>query len=85
MSFPNRNSMIHDLTTNYKITGLTYKQLIDLLGKPQGVIDSNKNTIFYDVDIDYGHDIDPVYTKTLQIYFNSDSVVTAFNLEEWKK
>src|SRR5262245_10201077 len=64
MNFPNRKSMIDDLTKNFQLKGKKFHEIIDLLGQPQRKGD-NDLQIFYDVDVDYGSDIDPVYTKTL--------------------
>lgn len=82
--YPNRNKMINDLLANYKLKGLTYKQLIDLIGKPSN-IRNDSNWVFYPVKIDYGHDIDPIYTKYLTFQLSKDSVVINFKIEEWNK
>lgn len=84
MTFPKRNSMIDDLTTNIPLKGKKYSELIALLGEPQGKNDSGLQ-ISYDVDVDYGSDIDPVYTKSLHFHFGKDSIVKAFEVEEWRK
>ena len=83
--FPYRKSMLKDLTTNYKIVGLSYNQTIDLLGVPEGFIAGHTNTLYYDIDLDYGHDIDPIYVKTLEVHFNKDSTITGFDIREWHK
>jgi hypothetical protein len=62
MTFPHRESMFDDLINNYPLTGKTYNELIDLLGRPQGKGD-NDLEIFYNIDIDYGSDIDPIFYK----------------------
>src|SRR4051794_275781 len=61
-AFPpsHRKNMLKDLTTNYKLTGIKYSELINLLGEPN-FIDSS--SFGYEVDVDYGHDIDPIYIK----------------------
>ncbi len=41
--------------------------------------------MFYDIDIDYGSDIDPVYSKTLTFQFDKDSIVKTFEVKEWNK
>ena len=84
MTFSNRKSMINDLIKNYHLRGQSYKQIIELLGEPQSDLDSNFK-IFYDVDIDYGSDIDPVYSKTLSFQFSIDSIVQKYDVIEWKK
>ena len=76
--------MIDDLVKNYQLIGKNYKELVDLLGKPQSKIDNNLY-VFYDIDVDYGWDIDPVYTKTLSIGFDKDTIVKSFEVQEWRK
>ena len=80
---PNREKMLIDLTENHKLRGLTYKQLIDKIGKPEKD-ESNTNSIFYEIVIDYGMDIDPVYVKNLEFEFNKDSIITGFKISEYK-
>jgi hypothetical protein len=84
MTFPNRKYMIDDLIHNYKLKGKTYYQIIRLLGEPQSKLDSTFK-IFYNIDVDYGNDIDPVYTKTLSITFNKENVVKKIEVYEWEK
>jgi len=57
--YPKRRYMLNDLIENHKIRGLTYKQLIDTVGQPH--IDSGSNEAYYNIVLDYGWDIDPVY------------------------
>lgn len=80
-----RKTMINDLMSNHKIKGLTYKQLIDLLGDSDKYVDSDANVLYYDVITNYGSDIDPIYSKTLKIKLDKDSTVQSFKVEEWKK
>ncbi len=55
-----RNAMVDDLTNNYTLKGLTSQELRRLVGEPD-YTDSTRLT--YKVVVDYGWDIDPVYTK----------------------
>jgi len=77
-----RKRMLKDLTTNYKLTGIKYSQLIEFLGEPNL---QDSTSLGYDIVIDYGHDIDPVYIKTLKFTFSEDSTITSFKVNEWKK
>ena|ERR1700694_2529625 len=77
-----RSKMITDLTTNHKLVGLKYDQLIQLLGIPDN---KDSNSLSYKIIVDYGHDIDPVYTKDLDFTFSKDSVITSYKVNEWKK
>jgi hypothetical protein len=83
-AFPpsHRKNMIKDITSNYKLIGIKYNDLVRLLGVPNF---RNSGIIGYDVDIDYGSDIDPVYIKNLLFTFSKDSVITSFKIHEWKK
>ena len=79
---PFRGRMLTDLTTNYTLKGLKYNQLVELLGIPNT---ADSNSLSYNIDINYGSDIDPVYAKYLEFQFSKDSVITSFKIEEWKK
>jgi hypothetical protein len=83
--YTHRKSMLNDLTKNYKLTGLSYRQLINLIGEPEKDNDQEKDIIYYDIETDYGNDIDPIYTKTLQLKLTKDSTVESFTIKEWKK
>lgn len=83
-TFPSsyRPQMLTDLTTNYKLAGYTYSQLVELLGIPDY---KDSSLLSYNIVVDYGHDIDPVYTKNLDFTFSKDSIITSFKVTEWKK
>ena len=74
--------MLKDLTTEHKLVGLKYSQLIELLGEPNF---NDSSSLAYKIIEDYGHDIDPVYTKNLDFTFLKDSTITSFKVYEWKK
>ncbi|WP_157799168.1 hypothetical protein [Mucilaginibacter auburnensis] len=82
IEWPYRDSMLEDLTKNHQLVGLKYKNAIDLLG------DSNYHesdiSLSYDIITDYGSDIDPVYIKTLELKFDKDSVLSSFQVKEWR-
>lgn len=77
-----RSQMLTDLTTSYKLKGLKYSELIELLGVPDA---KDSSSLSYKIMVDYERDIDPVYTKNLDFSFSKDSVVTSFKVNEWKK
>ena len=83
--YEHRKSMLNDLTKNYKINGLSYRQLINLIGEPDNDSSDEKDILYYTIETDYGSDIDPVYAKTLQINLTKDSTVKSFIINEWKK
>lgn len=84
ITFPNRKYMIDDLVQNYQLRGKTYHELVELLGAPQSELDSTLR-VHYDIDVGYGSDIDPVYTKNLSIELDKDTIVKDFEVQEWKK
>ena len=80
--FTYRNKMITDLTTNYKLVGLKYREIRVLLGETD-----YRDTISFGYSLfeDFGSDIDPFHSKNLDFKFDKDSKITSFNIEEWKK
>lgn len=72
-----REQMLNDLIENHKLKGLTYHQLVDLLGKPDGY----DETVYYEVVVEYGSNIDPVYVKSL-LFDLQDSVVSRYEVKE---
>lgn len=82
--YPRRDNMIDDLIKNHKLKGLSYKQMVELLGDPQGNARDSIG-VYYRIVEDFGSDIDPVYSKNLSIEFNKDSIINKVTIEEWKK
>jgi uncharacterized membrane protein len=82
--YANRENMLNDLISNHKLKGLKYSEIIDLLGPPENYENKNSNIISYNIVLDFGHDIDPVYTKDLDLEFSKDSIVQDFKLVENK-
>lgn len=81
IEYPYRNVMLNDLTTNHKLSGLKYSELITFLGPPQY---SDSTSLTYQVTIHYDV-IDPDYLKSLKFIFNKDSIIVSFKIHEWKK
>lgn len=77
-----RLKMLEDLTKNYKLKGLKYSELIELLGIPDA---KDSISLSYKIVVDYQKEIDPVYTKDLEFAFSKDSIITSFKINEWKK
>ena len=84
MTFPNRKHKIDDLVKNYQLKGKKYSEIVELPDKPQSKLDSTME-IYYNIDVDYGFDIDPIYLKTLSITFDKDTLVKSFEVNVWKK
>jgi len=74
--YPNRDKMLDDLLQNHNLKGLTYKQLIDTLGKPPDYDN------IYEIVVYYKNDIDPRHVKVLEFTFDKDSIVANWKLIE---
>jgi hypothetical protein len=83
-NFPSkaRQEMLNDLLSNHILVGLKYANVVTLLGSPDGV-DSGR--VFYKIEIDYGGDIDPAYTKDLYLFTTKDSIIRSYEIKEWGK
>jgi len=82
--YPHRDRMLNDLVKNHKLTGLTYRQLIDLLGKPDNFV-ADDSTVSYEILTEFGWNIDPSHGKTLDLVLGADSTVTAHKISEWNR
>lgn len=84
--YPNRDAMVQDLLDTHKLMGLTMRAITELLGEADNIDPTGRrNSLSYQIEIDFGWDIDPVYTKYLLLEFNEDSIVTKVELLEWKR
>lgn len=82
--YMHREEMISDLMKNHLHKGMKYKEVEDLLGKPEKYSDLENNVIAYGIMVDYGWNIDPVETKTLKIELTKDSLVNDYEILHWK-
>lgn len=82
--YANREKMVIDLMENHLKKGMTYKEVLYLLGSSENYQNDPPNTIGYEIMVDYGWNIDPQKGKTLYIEFTNESIVKDIKLEEWK-
>lgn len=82
ITYENREAMVHDLITNYKLVGLTFYELVELLGSPENVANVDSNKVYYTIVEEYGWNIDPIRVEYLVFEMNEDSIITAFEIEK---
>jgi len=82
-AFPpsSRARMLDDLITNHDLVGLSYKDLVARLGMPDN---KDEDIVTYKIVVEYGTDIDPVYTKDLVFTISKDSSITSMKVRDWK-
>lgn len=80
-----REVMVKDLMEKHLKRGMTYKQITDLIGKPEIYSNLKTNIIGYTLMEDYGWNIDPIETKTLLIELTTDSLIQNLKVEHWRK
>jgi hypothetical protein len=79
--YPHRSAMINDLTKRYGLIGWSKDSVVSLLGAPDFIEDQE---LVYNMVVDYGWDIDPVYVKNFVLTLNEDSTVLTTRTKEWR-
>lgn len=81
-----RKFMIDDVMNHYLKVGMTYREILNLLGESYSVDEDDPMPgIRYEIDVEYQYlDIDPYKGKDLFIQFDKDSLVVSYRLIEWK-
>jgi hypothetical protein len=52
--YANRESMVTDLMKNHLRQRMTFKEVVELIGKPENYTNTKSNSIGYEIMVDYG-------------------------------
>ena len=76
ISYSMRDNVLEDLLATHQLKGMTYKDVIRLLGKPDDTATLKTSYEIINTAHEYNPKLKPTYKKNLEFYFNKDSVVT---------
>jgi hypothetical protein len=82
--YKNRELMASDLTKNHLKSGMKYSEVISFLGQPENIQSPKDGEIIYELQVEYGSDIDPISGKNLILNFSKDSILSKYKIEDWK-
>jgi hypothetical protein len=83
--YEKRKYIVDDLVENYLQIGIKYNEVIELLGQPNYPSKNEDNCLVYEVEVDYGFDVDPVKVVNLNLKFNTDSLLDSIKIQKWEK
>ena len=83
IEYANREKMVIDLMENHLQKGMTYADVVCLLGAPDYYNCLGHKEMTYKIVDKYGWDTDPVGGKNLVIELSEDSLVRNITLDEW--
>lgn len=81
-TYPNRKEMVDDIIKYFTWKGASIWEVQYILGTPDSI---KNNAMGYIITTDYGSDIDPIATTTLDFKWNADRIITAVKKTEWRK
>nr|WP_320039118.1 hypothetical protein [uncultured Bacteroides sp.] len=83
-SYSKRELLVNDFIKNHMYRGMSFHEIIKLLGEPE-IVERNENfNIGYILNTSYDQ-IDPIKGKDLIINLSKDSIVLDYKVTEWKK
>jgi hypothetical protein len=84
-NYSNRGTMLDKLLKDIPLKGLSYRQLINLLGEPSDVLKGQPEVLYYLIEMILRPGDEPDYIKSLAIQVNADSIVIKVNIIETGK
>ncbi len=81
LNFPLRDEIVDNLLTTHQLKGMTYRQVIDTLGRPQRRDTLQLSYQIIDNSFEYSRK-KPIHKKSLILYFSRDSVVVKTEVYE---
>ncbi|CAM3153324.1 hypothetical protein PASE110613_17875 [Paenibacillus sediminis] len=77
-SWKMRKAMAQDLINRQILDNKNRNQIVDLLGEPEVFSDVPENEMYYTIEEDYGHDIDPIKLEYLVVKLQTNEKVESY-------
>ena len=68
----------------YLRVGMPYQEAVKLIGPPENFANLGHHEIGYEIEVDYGWNIDPVVGTVMVLKFTRDSTLIDYQLDAWK-